>query len=211
MRTLALIARHPDLDRESFRSHYEQTHVPLALPLLEGLTRYVRNHVVSTLFGEPPAFDVLTEFSYRDPDAFESVLSRLSGPQGEGVAEDENRFMNKPKNVFFGVDARAGAGIEDPPGTEKWALLLEARPDGVRQGRLDAFEDFLQDTFARAQGWRLFGTRKVRAEPPVDAVAFVWLEPGTVDAQHLPEWASVLGQDGHGLRVDACSSVDLLR
>jgi uncharacterized protein (TIGR02118 family) len=203
MRTLALIARHPDLDRESFRSHYEQTHVPLALPLLGGLTRYVRNHLVSTLFGEPPGFD--------DREAFESGLARLSGPSGQAVAEDENRFMDKPRNVFFGVHERAGTGLEDPPGTEKWALLLKARPDGVREGRMDSFEGLLQDTFAGAPGWRLFDTRKIGAEPPVEAVAFVWLEPGNVDVERLPEWALILGQGGHALRVDACSSTDPLR
>ena len=57
----AAIARHPALDRDSFRAHYEQQHVPLALPLLEGLTRYVRNHVVASLAGDSPGFDVLTE------------------------------------------------------------------------------------------------------------------------------------------------------
>ena len=208
MRTLALIARHPDLDRESFRGHYEQTHVPLALPLLEGLTRYVRNHVVSSLFGKSPTFDVLTEFSYRDPDAFQSVLARLSGPQGEVIAEDENRFMDKPKNVFFGVDKRAGEGLEDPPDTEKWALLMETQPGGSGEGRMDSLEGFLREAFQGAQAWRLWGTRKIGAEPPVDAVAFAWFERGSIDVERLPEWPLFLGQGGHGLRVDACSSMD---
>ena len=211
MRTLALIARHPDLDRASFRGHYEQTHVPLALPLLEGLTRYVRNHVVSTLFGEPPVFDVMTEFSYRDPDAFESVLARLSGPQGEAIAADENRFMDKPKNVFFGVDPRAGEGPEDPPVAEKWALLLEPRPGGAGEGRLDSLEGFLRDAFSEAEGWRLWSTHPIGAQPPVDAVAFVWLEPGAVDVEHLTGWDSILGKGGCALRVDACSGMDPLR
>jgi len=211
MRTLALIARHPDLDRESFRGHYEQTHVPLALPLLEGLTRYVRNHVVSPLFGESPIFDVLTEFSYRDADAFEGVVARLSGPQGEAIAADELRFMDKPKNVFFGVDECAGEGLEDLPETEKWALLMERRPGGALEGRMDSFAGFLQEGFAGAQGWRLWGTRKIGVEPPIEAVAFAWFKPGAIDVANLPELDLVLGQGGHLLRVDACSNMVLSR
>ena len=203
MQTLALIARHPELDRNSFRDHYEKTHVPLALPLLGGLKRYVRNHVVASLLGDPPAFDVLTEFSYRDRDAFEGVLSRLSGSEGEVIAEDENRFMDKPRNVFFGVDKRAGEGVEDPQGAEKWALLL----DRQSVSRMDAFEAFLRESFTGAHGWRLWGTHKIAAEPPLEAVAFVCFERGSVDVARLLESGSVLGLGDRVLRVDARVSV----
>ncbi|MEE3325868.1 MAG: EthD domain-containing protein [Myxococcota bacterium] len=206
MRTLALIARRPELDRDSFRHHYEQEHVPLALPLLEGLTRYVRNHVVASLVGEPPAFDVLTEFSYRDSGAFEGVLDRLASPAGESIARDELQFMDKQKNVFFGVEAWAGSGAEDPPETEKVALLAMRRPEDERKARMAHFEDFLQQTLVSAQGWRLWETRKMGSEPPVEAVAFVWFKPGAIDVAALADLDSVLGKAGTALRVDAFRS-----
>ena len=58
IRTLSLLKRREDLDREAFRRHYEERHVPLALPLLDGLVHYARHHVVREVRG-PIGFDVL--------------------------------------------------------------------------------------------------------------------------------------------------------
>ena len=92
IRTLALIRRRPDLDREAFRDHYERRHVPLALPLLEGLVQYARHHVERELFGEAGC-DVLTAFAYRDREAIDRTVAKLAGEAGAAVREDEMRFI----------------------------------------------------------------------------------------------------------------------
>jgi hypothetical protein len=68
IKTLALIKRRDGIDRVSFREHYETTHVPLALPVLEGLLRYARYHIESNVWGDF-RFDVLTAFWYRHKSA----------------------------------------------------------------------------------------------------------------------------------------------
>ena len=201
MQTLALIARRPDVDRDVFRKHYEQEHVPLALPLLEGLTRYVRNHVVSSVFGEEPTFDVLTEFSYRDAGAFEAVVNRLASAEGEGVSQDELRFMDKEKNVFFGVEKWAGWGAEKSAEAQKVALLTMRRPREDYANRMSMFQDFMNRRFAKAQGWTLWETYSMGSEPPVEAVAFAWFEPGAIDLARIEGAKSVLGE-GFLLSVD---------
>lgn len=202
MRTLALIARHPALDRDSFRAHYEQQHVPLALPLLEGLTRYVRNHVVASLAGDSPGFDVLTEFSYRDSDAFDAVLARLGSPAGTAIAEDELQFMDKARNVFFSVEERSGSGSEDLVGMEKWALLAVRQSGEDDSTCVSRLEGVLQEDLASAGAWRLWATRGLASEPPADAVAFLWCEPGTLHDQRLAAVASRLGRGGAVLQVE---------
>ncbi|MCH2187914.1 EthD domain-containing protein [Myxococcota bacterium] len=205
MRTLALIARHPGLDRNAFRSHYEHEHVPLALPLLEGLTRYVRNHVLSSIWGKEPSFDVLTEFSYRDAEAFEAVLNRLASPEGAEIAQDELRFMDKERNVFFGVEERDAWGSEDSANSHKVALLALRQSREGFEHRISAFQDFLRERFSNTQGWTLWQTRALGAEPPVEAVAFVWFAPGSIDLSRFEGLDAVLGE-GFILSVEEVQS-----
>ena len=114
MKTLALIARRRDISRDEFRDHYEQVHAPLAVrTLLEGTTRYVRNHLREELHGRA-AFDVVTAFWYRDTAAAIAVMRRTETPVGEPVREDELTFMDKPANTFFAVAEHAVLGAEDP-------------------------------------------------------------------------------------------------
>ena len=65
IKTLACLVRRPDLSREAFREHYEDTHVPLALGVFCDWQRYARNHVVDQVAGaagslliESPALDL---------------------------------------------------------------------------------------------------------------------------------------------------------
>lgn len=114
IKTLALLKRRPDLTREAFRDHYESTHAPLALPIVTGLERYVRNHIVEELAGEVD-FDVLSAFWYRDADAVAATMADLAGEAGEVIRVDELRFMDKPGNTFFSVSERllVGRAAED--------------------------------------------------------------------------------------------------
>src|SRR5258706_11806269 len=112
MKTLALIVRRPDLTRDEFRDHYEDVHAPLAVrTLLEGTTRYVRNHLREELFGRP-TFDVVSAFWYRDAAAAVGVMRRTETPAGDAIRRDELTFMDKPANTFFAVTERPVLGEE---------------------------------------------------------------------------------------------------
>jgi hypothetical protein len=140
MKTLALIARRTDLSRAEFRDHYEDVHAPLAVrTLLEGTTRYVRNHLREELFGRP-AFDVVSGFWYRDAAAAVEILKRTETPVGEAIRQDELTFMDKPANTFFAVEERVVRGAEDRSAPFA-AIALVRRPAGEDAARfLAAYE-----------------------------------------------------------------------
>lgn len=135
IKTLALIKRKPTLDRAAFRAHYENRHVPLALPLLEGLVRYVRYHVLESEPADLP-FDVLTAFWYRDKAAADAVFAKLSGEAGKAILADELEFMDKDANCFFAVSERLlikgrEVGLESEDASNTFQFILVARPEGM--------------------------------------------------------------------------------
>lgn len=132
IKTLALIKRLPGSSRDAFREHYETVHVPLALPLLDGLERYVRYHVHANRFGDF-AFDVLTAFWYRDRAATDSVFSRLASAEGEAILADELTFMDKPANRFFAVSQRSWLPGEEG---DEHVFVIISRPEDM--SRFDA-------------------------------------------------------------------------
>lgn len=103
IRVQAFIVRRPDVSRDAFRAHYEEIHVPLALPLLVGTCGYVRHHVREELHGRPP-FDVMTVFEYPDAATVAAVFARIEGPEAGAVHADEQSFMHTPANFFFPVE-----------------------------------------------------------------------------------------------------------
>jgi uncharacterized protein (TIGR02118 family) len=123
IRVLAFIRRLPGVSRDRFRIHYEEIHVPTALPTLGGLLGYLRHHIREDIYGEP-GFDCMTRFDYRDAAAIRDALARIQGPEGEAIHRDERLFMDAPANVFFPVEASKGWG---KPGAEASPLLVCVR------------------------------------------------------------------------------------
>jgi uncharacterized protein (TIGR02118 family) len=124
VKTLALIVRKPGLTRDAFRMHYEEVHAPLALPLMSGLVRYVRHHVLEELHGAA-SFDVATSFAYRDALALQEVIARLASPVGDAVLRDELTFMDKPRNRFFEVRERSELGMRETPAALRCIVFLK--------------------------------------------------------------------------------------
>lgn len=203
MRTLALIARRPEIERSRFREHYETVHVPLALPLLEGLTRYVRNHVIASMGESAPPFDVLTEFSYIDQNAFDALLGKLASPEGEDIARDEQTFMDKPSNVFFGVEPRGGSEIEASVGMEKVAILGRRTSGETRQDFSARWTSELDAAFGRATAWQHWQTEPMGSEVPMDMVSFAWFERASLEKSDLEAW-DIEAARLWKLRVDEC-------
>jgi len=124
--TIALIARKAGTSRDAFRDHYEDVHAPLALPLLgDGLRHYVRNHVREVLAGRGANFDVLSEFGYAGSRDLEEVGEMLASERGKVILDDEQSFMDKASNTYFGVQllGRSGSPPDPSAGSFKLALL----------------------------------------------------------------------------------------
>jgi uncharacterized protein (TIGR02118 family) len=129
IRVLAFIRRRADVSRDAFRCHYEEVHVPTALPTLGGVVHYVRQHIREEIFGAP-GFDCMTSFEYRDAAAVRAAFERIEGPQGDAIRRDELRFMDKPANVFFAVE-EATAWEATPARAERARLVVcVRRPEG---------------------------------------------------------------------------------
>lgn len=202
MKTLALIARRPDLSRAEFRDHYEQVHAPLAVrTLLEGTTRYVRHHLTETVFGQP-AFDVVTAFWYRDAAAAAEIMRRTETPAGAAIRSDELTFMNKPANTFFPVSERVVRGAEDR-GAALAAIALVRRPAGEEAARfVESYEEdqvprLLDAT--RAPVWCI-QNRALRFGPDEPAFDAVTQLHAAADAG-LAQWAKELAATGAGVVV----------
>ena len=118
--------RLPGVTRDAFRDHYEEIHVPTALPTLGGIVGYVRHHVREELVGSP-GFDCMTRFDYRDAAAIRSALARIEGPEGEAIHRDERLFMDAPANVFFPVEEAEGWGT--PGAGPNRVLVCVRRPE----------------------------------------------------------------------------------
>ncbi len=195
IRTLALIKRRADLTRDAFREHYEEIHVPLARPLLGGLTRYVRHHVVAEPLG---AFghDVLTAFEYRDADAAHAVLQTLESEAGRAVREDELTFMEKRQNTFFAVSERRLVDGEE--GSEHLFVLVRRPPE---VNRFDASKRMMRDHAPRLlAGFDAVHFALLRDAFPVAERPLAWDAVLQVRADAYPSlepWAASMRASGH--------------
>jgi hypothetical protein len=125
IRVLAFIRRLPGVSRDAFRTHYEEIHVPTALPFLTGTSGYVRHHVREEIHGAAD-FDCMTRFDYPDAAVVRAVFERTEGPQADAVRRDERTFMDKPAIVFFPVEEAPGWG-EAQAGSQGARLLVCVR------------------------------------------------------------------------------------
>jgi uncharacterized protein (TIGR02118 family) len=202
IRTVSFIQRRPDIDRSTFRRHYEEQHAPLARPHLAGLRHYVRNHVLAEHGGESVPFDAISEFEYIDRAAFDAMLVLLDSPTGDAIREDEKNFMHKPGNSFFAAERAAlGPGTRPKPGTAAKAIAtLRQAPSGAREALAararEAGEELLASGRARyaeldtAQAGDPLGT------PAWEVLLHLWV-PADADA------ADVLGELRARLSGDA--------
>jgi len=129
IRVHAFMVRLPDVSRDEFREHYEDVHVPTALPLLGGTTRYVRHHVREELHGAPP-FDCMTLFEYPDAATVAAVFARIAGPEAAAVHADEDTFMHTPSNFYFPVEEGLDWHAPGARAAREVALVCARRPTG---------------------------------------------------------------------------------
>jgi uncharacterized protein (TIGR02118 family) len=136
IRVLAFIRRLPGVSRDAFRTHYEEIHVPIALPFLTGTSGYVRHHIREELYGKAD-FDCMTRFEYPDAAVVRAVFERIEGPQAEAIRRDERTFMDKPAIVFFPVEEASANGRQPARASE---ARSEPKASEVHSGRPKASE-----------------------------------------------------------------------
>ncbi len=194
IRTLSLIKRRPDLDRDAFRHHYETVHAPLALPLMDGLVRYVRYHLEAELHGVV-GFDVISAFWYRDAEATAKMMETLASEAGRAILEDELTFMDKPANTFFPVSERRLVEGEEGD-VHDWVLV--GKPDEI--DRSEASKRLVRDHLpGLLGGCSDLRFALLRDAFPVDGGALRYnavLQIGSAGIAGLEAWAAPLEAAG---------------
>ena len=201
IKSLACIKRRPDWTREAFRDHYEQIHVPLAMPLLAGLARFVRYHVEVDIMGNAE-FDALEVCGYRDKAVADRILDRYQSEAADALLEDESLFMDKAATHCITVSERIFHSEEGGEG-EAHLFILVSRPQHT--SRFDASTNLANEYFPRllAEMDRP-GFALLRDGFPMHGQELIYdsvMQIRTDADPELVDWARDL--EGEGYRVDA--------
>jgi hypothetical protein len=91
---------------EEFVDYYENHHVPLILSLAPAPAAYSRTYLPASAGRRFEAdFDVITRLRFDDDAARRAWLDRVYAA-GSGVAEDEERFLDRARTRGWIVDER---------------------------------------------------------------------------------------------------------
>lgn len=106
VKLIALIKRRPEISPEDFRRRYEAEHAALfarSIPaeVADAIDHYAQNHSARLGGGSEPAFDCVTEFSFRDMDALRVWSSWYLGDAGKVLRDDEEHFMDTGARVVL--------------------------------------------------------------------------------------------------------------
>lgn len=111
IKSISMIRRKPGISREEFMRHYEEVHAPLALRVLTGLRKYVRNYVTGERLGGEADFDVVSEFWYDNEDDIKATVAFYQSPAGQVLRDDEALFMDRASIRAWRVVERGGEVI----------------------------------------------------------------------------------------------------
>ncbi|WP_191296902.1 EthD domain-containing protein [Lentzea cavernae] len=104
--TIAFLKARAGMSRDEFVDHYENHHVPLVLSIASGPFYYARNYLPPTdERGFPAEFDAITQMRFADAATRRTWLSLVLAP-GSGIAEDEERFLDRSRTRSWIVDER---------------------------------------------------------------------------------------------------------
>ncbi|WP_319798858.1 EthD domain-containing protein [Nitrobacter sp.] len=103
--------RRPELNRVQFIDYYENHHAPLGSSLSPPMPDYRRNYPI-WIDGPREAlggFDVMTEIWHDNRATFDMQISGMQvSPNREIMAEDENKFIIRARQLFIAVDEHGG-------------------------------------------------------------------------------------------------------
>ena len=129
IKLLSFKTRRPDLTPATFRSHYEERHVPLGLSFIDHFRwrKYVRNYVVSPVLGSVD-FDCVTEFWVADREDRERTSEFAASPAFSVLDHDDRQFLDVTQRLSFEVEERVLAGSKSGSsslGTDRLAMFIE--------------------------------------------------------------------------------------
>ena len=124
------LTRRPDITHEQFRTHYENSHAPLAMKymghLVQDYQRYYPQCRLPTIEEAAAgiteadrSYDAITVLTYvTTADREEFFRIAMSPGIGEQFAEDEAKFMDRAKLVIHATDS--ASVVTAPDGTQLW-------------------------------------------------------------------------------------------
>jgi len=148
-KVIALITRKPGSSKAEFISYYESNHAPLAKRTFSQFLQYRRNFVDLTgAIISPgvaaPDFDSVTELWFKDKKAVAEMLSTHFSTAHQTIDEDERKFLDQSKTLFFNVDEHgarhANAELGPDRGHFKVIALLTVKPGLSRAELVDYYE-----------------------------------------------------------------------
>jgi hypothetical protein len=104
--TITFLKARAGMSRDEFVDYYENHHVPLIQGIASGPFYYARNYLPpADEAGHPAEFDVVTHMKFADAATRRTWLSLVLAP-GSGVAQDEERFLDRSRTRSWIVDER---------------------------------------------------------------------------------------------------------
>lgn len=92
-KVMSFLTKKEGLNTKEFIDYYENNHVPLIASIAPVPDGYKRNYIIG---GTEEDFDVITEMSFQDREAYEAWVDKMYAPD-TGVIEDETRFLDRAK------------------------------------------------------------------------------------------------------------------
>jgi uncharacterized protein (TIGR02118 family) len=112
-KAIVLMCKRADISAEDFRRHLMETHIPL-LAKLPGLQRVVNNHVLASVDGSPPPYDLIGEAWFPSAEAMQAAYG---GPEGQAVVADVPNFLDPAQiRILIVEEAEAGPSDSDEKG-----------------------------------------------------------------------------------------------
>jgi uncharacterized protein (TIGR02118 family) len=110
IKIVTLITKKDGLTQEEFSRYWEQEHGPLVMKLLPGVKRYVQNHAVRRPIGRDLQIDGIVELWFEDAESSRAAADFLKSDEGKALRDDEDKFLDRSKTVFFTADEKVIKG-----------------------------------------------------------------------------------------------------
>jgi hypothetical protein len=120
IKVVAFLSRLPHVDREGFKSYYEQNHAPKMQVLLPMVSEYERNYpdastvrpAAGQTVDEAIGFDALTIMKFKDRASYDAWKAALRDPENlRIIREDESKFLDHTKTRLFVVDEHVSSPL----------------------------------------------------------------------------------------------------
>ena len=180
-KSICALVHRPDSTRSAFHAYYEDQHAPLGAHHFP-FTRYARNHIVG---GDVPDYDTISEF-WADDIAAAAAL--MTGPIGDIMRADEEKFMDRSRIASAGVeDYVLSPGEVATADGARTAFLIDMTGDRA-EGR-EHILSWARGIASRSAGVAIDFTDSW-GDPQFPAAAVLWM-PGHVQLSDAPPGANV--------------------